>query len=67
MPEKTIGFTSLKPASGVVAGSRVSVTVSPTLVSCTDLMLQATKPTSPGPSSWTARGKGANTPSSLTS
>ncbi len=51
MPAKTIGFTSLKPGSGSVAGWTESVTVSPILVSTTLLMLAARKPTSPGPSS----------------
>ncbi len=67
MPAKTMGFTSLNPGSGSVAGCTASVTVSPILVSTTLLMFAARKPTSPGPSSVSGMAWGAKMPISVSS
>jgi hypothetical protein len=50
-PQKTTGWTSLKPGSASAAGRRASVIVSPTRVSAISLIWAVMKPISPGPSS----------------
>ena len=50
-PQKTTGWTTLKPGSAAAAGRLASVMVSPTLVSATSLICAVMKPISPGPSS----------------
>ena len=67
MPANTIGRTTLNPGSGLGAGWRVSVIVSPTFVSVSSLMLAMTKPTSPVPSDCNSSGWGEKTPTFCTS
>ncbi len=66
-PEKTMGFTTLKPGKGSDVGRATSVMVSPTLASRTSFTLATTMPTSPAMSWPTGLEKGVKTPSSCTS
>ena len=67
MPAYTTGCTSLKPGSGSATGRSVSVTVSPTLASCTSLMLAMMKPVSPAASCGSFLACGVKAPTSCTS
>ena len=67
MPAKTIGFTSLYPGKGPLAGRRRDVSVSPTRSRETSLSPVTTYPTSPAPSEATGSRTGDMTPSSSAS